>query len=287
LTLALVLLLPGAGGDTIFRAGLASCLLLLSVMLILLASNRMAVALEANRKFLSVGAMLLAGACLVIGCIELQRISAPDAAWQKEVEDAGLGILPFALFSGLGLWAVTQIFRPRREELSISPAVGQALIAEERIRELRRLREIDARPDLNWGRIVEGVKNLRPTLDDDDEADERPRGVGEIKVEPAGRTEGDWSAAERSSTGLPKYEPGEFKHLIDSGEKPPEIDAALKEVERLGVEEIAKREGMPPLDVKRALLKEQMDVLLASAGKEEPDPSPGPLDRLKSILPGR
>lgn len=262
------LVLPGVGGDTAFRAGLASCLLLLAVMLILLASNRLPVALEANRKFVSVGAMILAAACVLLGCVELQRIFAPDARWQIDVESVERWIFLLAPSSGVLLWLVTRIFGPRREELSISPSVGQALIAEERIRELRRLREIDARPDLNWSRIFEGVKNLKPTFDDD-KAEERYRSPGKVKVEPAGRTEGDWSAAVPSSTALPEYVEGEFKHLVKPGVGQAFVgEISTEELERREIEEIAEREAVTPLEVELALLREHVDSLLTAAGKD-------------------
>lgn len=170
LAAGLAYLLPRAGGDTIFRAGLASCLLLLSVMLILLASNRLPVALEANRKFLSVGAMLAAIGCLVLGCVELQRIFAPDATWQKDVERVEFGLLMLAPISGGLLWLVSRFFKPRRDELSVSVAVGHELVAGERIRELRRLRELassggDRFSDLPRParRILRQTRELRPT----------------------------------------------------------------------------------------------------------------------------
>ena len=170
LAAGLAFLLPRVGGDTIIRAGLASCLLLLSVMLILLASNRLPVALEANRKFLSVGAMLVAIGCLVLGCVELQRICAPDATWHSDVERVEFGLLIFAPISGGLLWLVSRFFNPRRDELSVSLAVGQELVAGERIRELRRLRELASRegdrfPDLPRParRILRQTRELRPT----------------------------------------------------------------------------------------------------------------------------
>ncbi|HVD41455.1 MAG TPA: hypothetical protein VNC16_10700 [Solirubrobacterales bacterium] len=262
LALGLVVLLPHTGGDTIFRAALASCLLLLSVLMILLASNRLAVSLEANRKFLSVAAMTLAALCLVLGCVELQKISAPDANWQKDAEDLARAILPVAFFSGLALWGITRIFGPRRGELSIAPSVGQALIAEERIRELRRLREINANPEATWRRVISGAKRLRPTSGQESEE----IGVqSKVKVEPAGKTEGDWVIANSSSTELPEYREEEFPKLVQSKEESPgvEIEIKAEEVEESDIKAIAEREGMTELEVELALLKHHVQMLEA------------------------
>jgi hypothetical protein len=274
LALGLVVLLPRTGGDTIFRAALASCLLLLSVLMILLASNRLAVSLEANRKFLSVAAMTLAALCLVLGCVELEKISAPDANWQKDAEDLAKAILPVAFFSGLALWGITRIFGPRRGELSIAPSVGQALIAEERIRELRRLREIDANPEAPWRRVISGAKRLRSTSS---QGDEEIGGRSKVKVEPAGRTEGDWVIANSSSTELPEYRKEEFRNLVQPKDEGPGVETEIKaeEVEESDIEAIAKREGLTRLEVELAFLKHHVQMLEAG-GK----PSLG--DRVKA-----
>lgn len=147
LAFLLAVLLSGAGGDTALRAGLAICLLILTVTLTLLATNRLAIQMETSRRFVAVGAMIGALACLVLGCVELQRIFAPHARWQIDVESAEKWIFLLALSTGLLLRAVTRIFGPGPEELSISPQVGRALVSGERIRELRRLRELDGSED--------------------------------------------------------------------------------------------------------------------------------------------
>jgi len=170
LAAGLAFLLPHLGGDTAVRAGLGSCLLLLSVILILLASNRLPVALEANRKFLSVGALFAAIGCLVLGCVELQRIFAPYATWQEEVENVEFGLLIVAPLTGGVLWLISLLFGPRPDELSVAPSVGHALVAGERIRELRRLREIASRGGDRFSdlprparRIIRQTRGLRWT----------------------------------------------------------------------------------------------------------------------------
>ncbi len=147
LAFLLVVLLGGAEGSTALRAGLAFCLLVLAVTLTLLATNRLALEMETSRRFVSVGAVIGAVACLVLGCVELQRIFAPNALWQIDVESVEKWIFLLAPSAGILLWAITQIFGPGKEQLSISPPVGQALVAGERIRELRRLRELDGSED--------------------------------------------------------------------------------------------------------------------------------------------
>lgn len=147
----IVFLLKGnAGGDTVLRAGLASSLLLLTVTLTLLASNRLAVELDASRRFVSVGALILAAACLAGGCLELQSVFAPHAHWRIEVEAVWFWLALLAPLTGIVLWTITRIFGPREDELSIAPQMGRALLRGERIRELRRLRELSQQDDEEW-----------------------------------------------------------------------------------------------------------------------------------------
>jgi hypothetical protein len=142
----LVALLGGAGGDTALRAGLAVCLLALTVTLILLATNRLALEMS-RRGFVSVGAMTGAIACLVLGCVELQRTFAPHAHWQIDFESVNVWIILLAPLTGILLAAITRVFGAGKDQLSISPQTGRALVAGERIRELRRLRELDGSED--------------------------------------------------------------------------------------------------------------------------------------------
>ena len=147
LAFLLAVLLSGSGGDTAERAALAVGLLVLTVTLTLLATNRLAIEKETSRRFLSIGAIITAAACLVLGCVELQRIFAPYASWQIDVESVEKWIILLAPATGILLWAATRLIGPKKEELSISPEIGRALIAGERIRELRRLRELDVSED--------------------------------------------------------------------------------------------------------------------------------------------
>jgi len=273
LAFGIALLLPQVGGETIFRASLASCLLLLSVSLALLASNRLPVALEANRKFVSVGAMLAAFACLVLGCVELQRIFAPDANWQVDVESVERWIFIFAPIAGLALWVVTLLFGARPEELSIAPIVGKGLIVGERIRELRQLREINPAPA--WGMITDDVKSLRLTLRE---------GLQGKVVERAGSTEGDWSAAQVSSTELPPFAEEEFDNLMEPKEQGGHaISGSMypSGLEQSEVKAIAEREGITPLDVELALLKNHVDQLLEAGGRNGQAQRAGLLDRFR------
>lgn len=279
LAFGIALLLPQVGGETVFRAGLASCLLLLSVSLALVASNRLPVALEANRKFVSVGAMLAAFGCLALGCVELQRIFAPDAKWQVDVESVERWIIIFAPTSGLALWVVTLLFGARPEELSIAPIVGKGIIVGERIRELRQLREINPAPA--WGMITQDVRSLRLTLS---------KGLQGKMVERAGSTEGDWSAAQVSSRELPPFADEEFDNLVEPKERGGHaISGSMypSGLEQSEVKTIAEREGVTPLKVELALLKEHVDRLLEAGGKNGRGRRAGLLDRLKPPYRGR
>ena len=231
----LAVLLSSEEGGIAMRTGLAICLLILSVTLTLLATNRLAITMETSRRFVSVGAIIAATGCLVLGCVELQRIFAPHARWQIDVESVEKWIILLAPLTGILLWALTQVFGPGREQLSIAPQVGRALVGGERIRELRRLRELDSSESDKPSRGLPGtarsvLEKVRREMESRHQQDEEREAAAQgITVEPAGKSEADWSWGLRSSSGLPKFVEGEFTHMIDLGKEAPigeEHDAA-------------------------------------------------------------
>jgi hypothetical protein len=88
-------------------------------------------------------------------------------------------------------------------------------------------------------------------------------GEPRIIVEPAGRSEADWSSAPLSSAGLPEFVEGEFTHMIELGGEPPEDDDAERPL-AAGVW----GEGDAPSEQERiAALDRHMTALLEVAGK--------------------
>lgn len=224
LAFLIAVLLEGGKGGTASRAGLAVCLLILSVTLTLLATSRLPIQKETSRRFVSVGAMIAAVACLVLGCVELQWIFAPNARWQIDVESVQKWIILLAPATGILLWAITRIFGAGKDELSISPQVGKELIAGERIRELRRLRELDSSEDEKrfWDlpRSARSVlEKIRDEAESSGQAGSGTTAGQGVTVEPVGKSEADWSWGARSSAGLPEFVEGEFTHMIDLGKE--------------------------------------------------------------------
>jgi hypothetical protein len=105
----------------------------------------------------------------------------------------------------------------------------------------------------------------------------------EIPVERAGKTEPDWYAASLSSTGLPSFVDGEFRHMVelesegeDASERPLEAGAPGNQEALSEKEMILELAG-------------HMDALLKVAGKNQgakTDGQSGLLKRFASRLAG-
>jgi hypothetical protein len=108
-----------------------------------------------------------------------------------------------------------------------------------------------------------------------------------VVVEPVGKSEGDWSAAPRSSTGLPEFVEGEYTHMIETGE---EDEPALEEADAAAD---AKAEANPepasgdePEEDELSKLDAHMDALLAAGGKDRDGDFGGSLrERIVARLP--
>lgn len=95
-----------------------------------------------------------------------------------------------------------------------------------------------------------------------------------VIVEPAGKSEADWSAAPRSSTGLPEFVEGEFKRMIELREEPseaaegtPPAGLADESAGALGPPADDVREEDELEDAATAQLQSHMTALLEKGGR--------------------
>lgn len=106
-----------------------------------------------------------------------------------------------------------------------------------------------------------------------------------VRVEPAGKSEGDWFSAPLSSSGLPEFVEGEFKHMVDTGDSPPEGEEEPDAPLGSGYWS----EGDTPSDRERIIaLNGHMVRVLEAIGKDRDDPGRlgSMLDRVASRLGG-
>jgi hypothetical protein len=191
--------------DILGREVLAVGILVMTVPLILLASDRPAVPIATNRRFISIAVALAAFVCLGVGCCEMRKALDPTVGYNSTAEILALVLLPVALLIGLGLSYLTKFAREKEDEVHIAPAALRALVSGGRTPELLRLRPMPRQPE------------LAPYPPD---ALDEPYGSvlidQPVVEEPARGTEADWSWGVRSTVDLPAYEEGEFDHLINS-----------------------------------------------------------------------
>lgn len=218
-------------GDGLARGLLATSLVTLSVPLILLASNRLAVPLNSHRFYVSLCALIAAIGCVALGCIEMRGAIDRMASHHETAEHELLYLLLAALVIGPVLTVVTWPFRQMQGEVHIAPAACKLVVAGERIRDLPKLRgDGRERPSR-----LRGWKTELLGLYRQDEAATRPtpgqameRGV---VAEPVANTEADWSSGVRSTVKLPPYEQGEFEHFCRIADEDP-VQSGLNEDER-------------------------------------------------------
>jgi hypothetical protein len=232
--------------DGLARGLLAISLVLLSVPLILLASNRLAVPLNSHRFYVSVGALIAVIGCIALGCIELRGAVDPMASHHETAEHEMWFVLLAALVIGPALTAVTWPFRQMQGEVHIAPSSCKLVIAGERIKDLHKLRAKDK------GKFcrLRGWKTELLGLYRSDEKPSSTRGRGMergVVAEPVGNTEADWSSGVRSTVKLPPYEKAEFDHFCDVAKEPAEQSGLDDEERKI-----------------RSLIRSHMGVVLAT-----------------------
>jgi hypothetical protein len=195
---------------------LAVGLLLMTVPLSLLASNRLPVPIVTNRRFLSLGTIFAAFVCLILGCLELHTALLHGDNDHRVAEVVSIGLLLFSLLVGRILSFFTSFFAEKKGEVHVASNEAEQLLTGKRIRELIQLRPPDE-PD-------SGRQSAPATvLDDPYSAMRIDRPVREEEME---NTEGNWSWGVRSTVYLPGYSASEFTQLLQLW--PREEDAGVR-----------------------------------------------------------
>lgn len=129
--------------DPIGRASLAAYLLALTVILSVIANDRAAMKVNVSRNYIAVSFLSAGFICLALGCIELRGAVGDSGHLQYWAERAAVLALMFSLVSGALLHRVTRtrLFRPKPDEIHVSPTVGKAILAKEKVLELATLRQ--------------------------------------------------------------------------------------------------------------------------------------------------
>jgi hypothetical protein len=179
-----------------------------------------------------------------MGCIEMRGAIDPLANHHETAETVALYLLGVAILVGPLLTVFTWPTRQMSGEVHIAPAVCREVIAGRRIRDLRKLRAEDE------GKLcrVRGWKKLWEST----ASSGRASGEG-VVAEPVANTEADWSSGVRSTVELPPWEPGEFRHFVESGEESPDVGSLSTEERKiLETREIEIREMRRNMDILRA-----------------------------------
>lgn len=118
------------------RGAIAMFLLAIAVAMTVLASNRV----DTDSDSRAVGLAIASATSVVLGCVELKGAVVHPGTPQGWIELSGLGILLAAQFCGSVLSLLATRFHPAPDEIVVTPDVGRALLAKERLRELQALR---------------------------------------------------------------------------------------------------------------------------------------------------
>jgi hypothetical protein len=133
-----------AMGDASLSDGVVAVYLLaVGVCATVLANNRAAMPIVENRKYVAFSFLIVAIVCLALACIELRAAIDEGPGPQLGVELGAFVLALASLGAGNALSKLTQLkwIGPRGGEVHVSPQVGRALLAKERVRELAILRE--------------------------------------------------------------------------------------------------------------------------------------------------
>jgi hypothetical protein len=141
LALAAVFALIVFCDDPISRGILAVYLLALPVATSVIANDRVAMKVDVTRHYIAVSFLSAGFVCLVLACIELRGAIDEETGLQTGAEWAAVALLLGSLLVGDAVNLLTGRFRPKEDEVHVSPSDGRAMLAREKVRELATLRE--------------------------------------------------------------------------------------------------------------------------------------------------
>jgi hypothetical protein len=137
--------------EAVTRGALAVYLLFLTVLISVVSNDRAAMKVGQTRHYLAAAFLGVGFICLVLACIELREAIAetPDTTLQTWAQVVAAALLVAAYRLGDLLSWVTERkgIKPERDEVHVSPAVGQAMLGKDRVREIDTLRKRENRGD--------------------------------------------------------------------------------------------------------------------------------------------
>jgi len=140
-------------GEGVTRGALAVYLLFLTVLISVVSNDRAAMKVGETRHYLAAAFLGVGFICLVLACIELRGAIAetPDTALQTWAQVAGAVFLVavYRLGDLLSWMTERKGIKPEPDEVHVSPAVGQAMLDKDRVREIDTLRERENRGERN------------------------------------------------------------------------------------------------------------------------------------------
>jgi hypothetical protein len=120
----------------IIRLTIGVYLLSLAIGMTALANNRTALDIGKNRRYAAVCLFAAAFVCLALASIEIKTAISAPSRLQSWLEASAFCALLLTWYAGRALSLSTHGFRQANDEIHVSPNVGRALIAKERVREL-------------------------------------------------------------------------------------------------------------------------------------------------------
>jgi len=137
--------------DEVGRGGISIYLLLLTVMISVISNDRAAMRVYESRHYLAAAFLAVGFICLALACIELRGAIAktPDTDLQTWAQAVAAVLLIATYWLGDLLSWGTELrgIKPATDEVHVAPAVGQAMLDKDRVREITTLRESENRED--------------------------------------------------------------------------------------------------------------------------------------------
>jgi hypothetical protein len=203
--IGLVLALLNADEAPLAQGLLAVGLLLATVPLSLLASNRLPIPIVKNRHFISLGTIFAGFVCLLLGCLELHTALLHGDNDHRVAELGAVGLLLFAIALGPIVSFITSLFAEKEGEVHMARNEAKQLLDGKRIRELTQFRPPEKDEQKTPKTRAELLDDPYSTMRID-----RP-----VREEKAGTSKGTWSWGVRSTVYLPGYCEGEFERLLE------------------------------------------------------------------------
>lgn len=128
------------GSQPIAEGAIAVYLLALTIVIMSLANNRVAMPVGKSRGNVVFSCMVAGVTCASLACVELRAAIDPGPGPEAIVEQVAIGVMLFSLVAGFVKTWIFKLTAAKADEIHVSPLIGKALLAGETISELKVLR---------------------------------------------------------------------------------------------------------------------------------------------------